>query len=117
MMERFATRTAGFLAGLLLVAVVVTAEQNEPSEVSHAGSSLTETVVSAVSGTTIARAADQEACPCWHQILCCFEWLREWWFEHGDWPGANDQDEGGDADEVIIRTNPNVEGDPTELEI
>lgn len=116
MMKRFATRTAGFLAGLLLAAAVtVTVEQqSEPSEVSHAGSRWTETVVSAVSGTTIARAADQASCPCWHQILCCFEWLREWWFEHGEWPGADE--EGGDADEVLIRTNPNVQGDPTALE-
>lgn len=115
------SRVAGFLAGLLIAAVVVvTAERAAPTEVERPGDSLTETVAAVVTGgATEARANQQEvSCPCFHRIMCCWDALLEWWFEHGHWPGVDDEaDEGGDSDEVLIRTNPSEppNGEPTEV--
>lgn len=103
------------MGGLLIASLLAV---SPALEVERSGSSLPGTVVSVATGATEAQAADQEACPCMHQILCCWEALRDWWFEHGQWPGRPDgeSDEGGDADEVLIQTHPTATGDPTEVD-
>lgn len=112
MIRRLAHRAAGVIAGLLVVQFIVCWEPAPLAEQKQSPVS----ALSVVTGTTEVRANDQEACPCHHQLLCCWEALREWWFEHGHWPGVDD--EGGDADEVLIRTNPSEppNGEPTEID-